>query len=240
VSGPLIRVIDLTKGYRTGDTVVPALRGVSLEIHQGEFVAVMGPSGSGKSTLMNLLGLLDRPTSGRHLLDGRDVGGIDPDAAAALRNRAIGFVFQTFNLLARSTAQENVELPLIYAGLAGKERRRRASAALESVGLGHRIGHWPPQLSGGEQQRVAIARALVADPLLVLADEPTGALDSRTGLEIIALLQTLNGAGRTIVMVTHDANVAHHARRIVSMQDGRIIGDDRVVTPLDASAAVRV
>jgi putative ABC transport system ATP-binding protein len=217
--------------------VVRALRGVTLEIHEGEFVAVMGPSGSGKSTLMSLLGLLDRPTSGCHLLDARDVSGLDADTAARLRNRAIGFVFQTFNLLARSTALENVELPLIYAGVPRKERRRLATEALQRVGLDERMSHWPRQLSGGEQQRVAIARALVGDPRLILADEPTGALDSRTGLEILAFLQSLNRAGRTIVMVTHDAAVARHAARIVSMQDGRVIGDELARAPLGAFGA---
>jgi putative ABC transport system ATP-binding protein len=243
VSVPLIRVVDLTRDYRSGDAVVRALRGITLEIHEGEFVAVMGPSGSGKSTLMSLFGLLDRPTSGGHQLDGRDVGGLDADAAARLRNREIGFVFQTFNLLARSTALENVELPLIYAGVAKKERQRRATEALQRVGLGDRMNHWPRQLSGGEQQRVAIARALVGDPRLVLADEPTGALDSRTGLEILAFLQSLNRAGRTIVMVTHNATVARYAARIVSMQDGRVVGDEVAPALLDACkppiAAVR-
>jgi putative ABC transport system ATP-binding protein len=234
VAAPLIRVVGLTRDYRNGDTVVRALRGISLDIHEGEFVAVMGPSGSGKSTLMSLLGLLDRPTSGCHLLDARDVGGLDADTAARLRNRAIGFVFQTFNLLARSTALENVELPLIYAGVAKKVRRRRATEALQRVGLDDRMDHWPRQLSGGEQQRVAIARALVGDPRLILADEPTGALDSRTGLEILAFLQSLNRAGRTIVMVTHDTTVARHAARVVSMQDGRVVGDEVVRAPLDA------
>jgi putative ABC transport system ATP-binding protein len=234
VGVPLIRVVDLTKEYRNGDTVVRALRGITLEIYEGEFVAVMGPSGSGKSTLMSLFGLLDRPTSGCHLLDGREVAGLDEDTAARLRNRAIGFVFQTFNLLARSTALENVELPLAYAGVAKKECRRRATEALRRVGLDDRMNHWPRQLSGGEQQRVAIARALVGDPRLILADEPTGSLDSRTGLEILAFLQFLNRAGRTIVMVTHDRTVAGHAARIVSMQDGRVVGDEVTLAPLDA------
>jgi putative ABC transport system ATP-binding protein len=232
----LIRTIDLTKDYRIGGTVVRALQGVGLSVRRGEFVAVMGPSGSGKSTLMNLLGCLDRPTAGRYVLDGEDVSRLDADARAAVRNRKIGFVFQTFNLLARSTAIENVELPLIYGGVVRAERRRRAAAALASVGLGHRRDHRPRQLSGGEQQRVAIARALVNDPLLLLADEPTGALDSRTGLVILAIFQALNRAGRTIVLVTHDPAVARHARRIVAMHDGRVVRDEPVPVPLDAAA----
>ena len=231
---PLIHTVSLTRNYRTGDTRIPALRGVDLAVRRGEFVAVTGPSGSGKSTLMNLLGFLDRPTAGHYRFDGADVDGLDADARARLRNRSIGFVFQSFNLLARATALENVELPLVYAGVGRKERRRRAAAALERVGLGHRH-HRPRELSGGEQQRVAIARALVNDPLLVLADEPTGALDSRTGLAIIALFQELNrAAGRTVLLVTHDPAVARRARRIVSMRDGSIVGDEPVPAPLDA------
>jgi putative ABC transport system ATP-binding protein len=238
MTGPLIRAIDLHRSYRLGGATVHALRGVALDLQQGEFVAIMGPSGSGKSTLMNLLGLLDRPSAGRYLLGGEDVLRLDPDQHADLRSRKIGFVFQTFNLLRRSTALENVELPLVYAGLPKAERRRRAAAALDRVGLGDRRNHWPGQLSGGEQQRVAIARALANDPLLVLADEPTGALDSVTSLEIMALFQALNRAGRTIVLVTHDPDVARHATRIVTMQDGRAIRDQRVARRLDAAAAL--
>ncbi len=216
------------KNTRWRSTTVHALRGISLELHPGDFVAIVGPSGSGKSTLMHLLGLLDRPTEGSYFLAGQDVLELDPDERAQVRNQRIGFVFQTFNLLARSTALENVELPLVYAGVARRERRRRAEAALASVGLGDRRDHWPSQLSGGEQQRVAIARALVNDPLLILADEPTGALDSRTSLEILAHLQALNEAGRTIVLVTHDPTVARHTRRIVMMRDGRAVREERV------------
>jgi putative ABC transport system ATP-binding protein len=237
VAGALIRAVGLGKAYRMGPTTVQALRGVSLELHAGDFVAVMGPSGSGKSTLMNLLGLLDRPTAGSYLLDGRDVGGLDREARAVVRSRSIGFVFQSFNLLGRSTALENVELPLVYAGVPRAERRSRAEAALERVGLADRRGHWPGQLSGGEQQRVAIARALASDPLLILADEPTGALDSRTSREILAQLQALNDAGRTIVLVTHDPQVARHARRVVAMQDGRAVQELLVADRLHAAAA---
>jgi len=233
---PLIRAIGLRKEHRMALTTVHALRGISLELHRGDFVAVVGPSGSGKSTLMNLLGLLDRPTDGSYFLAGEDVLALDPDQRADVRNRRIGFVFQTFNLLARSTAVENVELPLVYAGVARRERRRRAEAALASVGLGDRHDHWPSQLSGGEQQRVAIARALVNDPLLILADEPTGALDSRTGLEILARLRALNDAGRTIVLVTHDPAVASHARRVIGMRDGRAEREELVPGRLDARA----
>ena len=233
----LIEAIDLHKQYRMGGAALHALRGVSLRVAAGEFVAVMGPSGSGKSTLMNLLGLLDRPSAGRYLLDGNDVSALDADRRAALRNRSVGFVFQTFNLLARSTALENVALPLIYAGVPRAEQRRRAAAALEVVGLAQRSAPRPHQLSGGEQQRVAIARALVSDPALILADEPTGALDSRTGLEIMACLQSLNRAGRTVVLVTHDRGVAGHASRIVSMQDGLVVDDLAVLSPTAASAA---
>jgi putative ABC transport system ATP-binding protein len=235
---PLIRAIDLRKEHRMAQTTVHALRGVSLELESGDFVAVVGPSGSGKSTLMNLLGLLDRPTAGSYVLAGEDVLELDPDRRAAVRNRRIGFVFQTFNLLARSTALENVELPLVYAGVSRRERRRRSEAVLASVGLADRRHHWPSQLSGGEQQRVAIARALVNDPLLILADEPTGALDSRTSLEILAHLQALNEAGRTIVLVTHDPAVARHSRRIIMMRDGRAVREELVPERLDAAAAL--
>ena len=236
MSGALIQTAELSKDYALGGATVRALNGIALEIEAGEFVAVMGPSGSGKSTLMNLLGLLDRPSGGRYLLDGRDVAGLDADERAAIRNRRVGFVFQTFNLLARSTAIENVELPLVYAGMARAERRRSAEAALATVGLAPRRHHWPHQLSGGEQQRVAVARALVNDPVLVLADEPTGSLDSRTGLEVLASLQQLNRAGRTVVLVTHDIDVGRHAGRIVTLRDGRIAGEERVAEPLAAEA----
>jgi putative ABC transport system ATP-binding protein len=219
-------------------SAVHALRGIDLELDRGDFVAVVGPSGSGKSTLMNLLGLLDRPTEGRYFLAGQNVLGLAPDRRAHVRNQQIGFVFQSFNLLARSTALENVELPLIYAGVARRERERRAEAALEWVGLRDRRDHWPSQLSGGEQQRVAIARALVNDPLLILADEPTGSVDSHTSLEILAHLQSLNAAGRTIVLVTHDPTVARHAERVIVMSDGRAIREERVADQLDAGAAL--
>jgi putative ABC transport system ATP-binding protein len=232
---PLIRATGLRKQHEMARTTVHALRGISLELHRGDFVAVVGPSGSGKSTLMHLL---DRPSAGSYFLAGQDMVELDPDARARVRNQRIGFVFQTFNLLARSTAFENVELTLVYAGVARRERRRRAEAALDWVGLGDRRDHWPSQLSGGEQQRVAIARALVNDPLLILADEPTGALDSRTSLEILAHLQALNEAGRTIVLVTHDLSVARHTKRIIAMRDGRTVGEERVTKRLDARAAL--
>ena len=219
-------------------SAVHALRGIDLELDRGDFVAVVGPSGSGKSTLMTLLGLLDRPTEGRYFLAGQNVLALAPDRRAQVRNQQIGFVFQSFNLLARSTALENVELPLIYAGVARRERERRAEAALEWVGLRDRRNHWPSQLSGGEQQRVAIARALVNDPLLILADEPTGSVDSHTSLEILAHLQSLNAAGRTIVLVTHDPTVARHAERVIVMSDGRAIREERVADQLDAGVAL--
>jgi putative ABC transport system ATP-binding protein len=235
---PLIRALGLRKEHRMAQTTVHALRGLSLELDPGDFVAVVGPSGSGKSTLMNLLGLLDQPTAGSYFLAGQDVLELDPDRRAAVRNRRIGFVFQTFNLLARSTALENVELPLVYAGVTRRERRRRGEAALASAGLADRRHHWPSQLSGGEQQRVAIARALVNDPLLILADEPTGALDSRTSLEILAHLQALNDAGRTIVLVTHDPTVARHSTWMMMMRDGRAVHAELVLERLDAAAAL--
>jgi len=228
----------LTKDYHLGRHVVHALRGVSVAVERGEFLAVMGPSGSGKSTFMNLLGCLDTPTEGRYLIDGEDVAGLDRDALAKIRSRKIGFVFQTFNLLPRVNALENVELPLVYAGIPARERRARARRRLADVGLADREHHQPSQLSGGQQQRVAIARALVNDPAVILADEPTGALDTRTSLEIMALLQGLNQQGMTIVLVTHELDVAAHAGRILSFRDGRVIRDERITTPRDAAATL--
>jgi putative ABC transport system ATP-binding protein len=234
----LLEADRLTRRYGAGAAAVNALAETSFAVQEGEFVAIMGPSGSGKSTLMNLVGLLDRPTSGRLVLAGEDTTGLDHDRLALLRNRRIGFVFQAYNLLARNTTLENVEMPLVYSGLPGRKRRPKARAALERVGLTHRVDHWPGELSGGEQQRVAIARALVCDPALILADEPTGALDSRSGLSVLALFQALNRAGRTILMVTHDEHVANHARRILRLQDGSLVADDRVVDPLDAQSVL--
>jgi len=231
----IIRTRSLCKRYAMGDTVVHALREVSVDIAAGEMVAVMGPSGSGKSTFMNLVGCLDRPDSGRYELAGEAVEGLDEDRLAAIRNRRIGFVFQQFNLLARTSALENVELPLLYGGLGRRERLERARHRLEQVGLGDRIDHHPRQLSGGQQQRVAIARALVNDPVLVLADEPTGALDSRTSVEVMALLQALNRGGITFVLVTHEADIAAFAGRVLSFRDGAIVSDARQ-EPRDAAA----
>ncbi|MSP61588.1 MAG: ABC transporter ATP-binding protein [Myxococcales bacterium] len=224
---PLILLEEVTKVYAMGDVEVRALRGVSLTIETGDFVAVMGASGSGKSTLMNLLGCLDRPTSGHLLLDGRDVSKLGRDAQAQVRNRTLGFVFQSFNLLARTSAVENVELPLLYAGVPTRERHWRAVEALERVGLGSRLDHHPSQLSGGQQQRVAIARALVSRPRLILADEPTGNLDSRTSIEVMALFQELGRAGMTIVLVTHESEIAAYASRVLVMRDGRVQSDQR-------------
>lgn len=238
MAAPLIRTSDLAKAYRTGDHTVHALRGISVTIEAGEFVAVMGPSGSGKTTFLNLLGCLARPTGGRYLLDGTDVSARSDDELASIRKCQIGFVFQTFNLLARTAAWENVELPLLYTDMAAAERRRRASAMLASLGLGDRRDHQPSQLSGGEQQRVAIARALVNEPSVVLADEPTGSLEERTGLEIMALFQELNRDGLTIVMVTHNPEVAHHARRILTFRDGHLVDDSPVPAPLDPIQAL--
>lgn len=235
---PVVDANDLGKSYRTGGETVCALKGVTFSIEAGEYVAVMGASGSGKSTLMNLLGLLDRPSSGGYRLEGEDVSQLNSDQQAEIRNGKIGFVFQSFNLLARSTALENVVLPLIYSGVGAGERRRRAEEALDAVGLSHRRSHWPHQLSGGEQQRVAIARAIVNDPLIILADEPTGALDSRRGLTILALFQALNRQGRTVILVTHDADVALHASRIVTLRDGQLISDEPVADQLDAARKV--
>ncbi len=223
----LIRTRELVKVYRMGDTEIRALDQVSVDVARGEFVAVMGPSGSGKSTFMNMVGCLDRPTSGQYLLDQKDVSKLAADELAAVRNRSIGFVFQQFNLLARTPAVENVELPLVYAGVEKKKRTETAMAMLERVGLRERAHHHPAQLSGGQQQRVAIARALVTEPLLILADEPTGALDSKTSLEIMALLQALNRQGMTVVLVTHETDIARYAGRILVFRDGRVVQDER-------------
>jgi putative ABC transport system ATP-binding protein len=232
----LIRLDRVTRVYQTGGHPVRALDGVSFAIEAGDMVAIMGPSGCGKSTLMNLLGCLDRPTDGSYTLNGTDVASLDDDQLADLRNRTLGFVFQSFNLLARTSAQENVELPLLYARLPAAERRARALQRLGDVGLAERAHHLPNQLSGGQMQRVAIARALVNNPALILADEPTGALDSRTGVEILALFQALNRAGMTVVMVTHDAEVAACARRVLRFRDGRLIEDAGNLAPRDAGA----
>ena len=222
----VIRVENLHKTYRMGDVEVPALRGINLTIARGEFVAVMGSSGSGKSTLMNIIGCLDRPTEGKYFLEGEEVGTLSPDAWAHIRNKRIGFVFQGFNLLARTTALENVELPLMYNGFAGKARHQRAVEVLNLVGLGERLDHTPNRLSGGQQQRVAIARALVNQPSLILADEPTGNLDSATSNEIMVLFQQLNAQhGITIILVTHEADISEHARRQIIFRDGQVVSD---------------
>jgi putative ABC transport system ATP-binding protein len=232
---PLIELAEVTKLYRMGDDTVHALAGVSLNIARGEFVAVMGSSGSGKSTLMNMLGCLDRPSSGSYRLDGRDIGKLGRDALAEIRNRTLGFVFQSFNLLTRTSALENVELPLLYAGnVSARERKHRAEGALTRVGLGDRMHHHPNQMSGGQQQRVAIARALVNQPMLILADEPTGNLDSRTSLEIMALFQELGRAGITLVVVTHEDDIASFASRRLSLRDGKLVEDLRQ-TPVSAA-----
>jgi putative ABC transport system ATP-binding protein len=236
----LIEIRDITKVYRMGgDIEVHALRGVSLQVDAGELLSIMGPSGSGKSTMMNVLGCLDQPTSGEYYLDGVDVKRLNDNALAEIRNRKIGFVFQTFNLLPRTTALQNVELPLVYRGVNGRERRRQVTEALEMVGLADRIHHRPNELSGGEQQRVAIARALATQPDIILADEPTGNLDSRSGAEIMAIFQRLNREmGITVVFVTHDPDIAAHTRRIVQLLDGRIVADAPVENPLDAEATL--
>jgi putative ABC transport system ATP-binding protein len=222
---PVIRIDDLVRAYAMGQARVRALRGVSLRIERGEFVAIMGPSGSGKSTLMNTLGCLDAPTSGRYLLDGVDVRELDEDDLSDLRNRKIGFVFQGFNLVPKLSALANVELPLVYAGLSRSARRHRAVRALEAVGMGNRIDHGSNELSGGQQQRVAIARAIVTNPALILADEPTGNLDSRSTEDVLKIFEDLNGSGRTVVMITHEDDVAAHADRLVRLADGRVVAD---------------
>ncbi|HHY45754.1 MAG TPA: ABC transporter ATP-binding protein [Firmicutes bacterium] len=222
----MIVVEGVSKVYNTGHVKVNALKDVNLSVRSGEFVAIMGPSGSGKSTLMNILGCLDRPTSGSYRLDGREVSSLSPDDLAIVRNKKIGFVFQTFNLLPRLTALENVELPLIYAGVGPGERRERALAALESVGLKDRARHRPNQLSGGQAQRVAIARALVNNPAIILADEPTGNLDSKSGQEIMGIIMEMNVRGITVVMVTHDDDIAGYAGRIIYLKDGDIVGSE--------------
>lgn len=221
----VIEIVDVTKVYEMGSETIHALRGVSLSIRRNEYLAIMGPSGSGKSTMMNMLGCLDTPTSGKYEFNGRNVATMDDDELAAIRNREIGFVFQTFNLLPRSDSLHNVELPLIYAGLPAAERRERAKATLENVGLGARLHHRPNELSGGQRQRVAIARALVNRPSIILADEPTGNLDSRTGEEIMALLEDLYEQGNTIIVVTHEPDIAEHARRVVRLRDGLVESD---------------
>ena len=234
----IIETQGLIKNYRLGPQVVHALRSVSVAIDPGDFVAVMGPSGSGKSTFMNVLGCLDTPTAGRYLLDGEDVAGLSRDTLARIRNAKIGFVFQQFNLLPRTSALENVELPLLYAGVTTRERHERAQSRLAAVGLGDREHHHPSQLSGGQQQRVAIARALVNDPAVVLADEPTGNLDTRTSIEILALLQRLNREGLTIVLVTHEPDIATYASRVLVFRDGRLMSDQRTANPVDAAGTL--
>ena len=227
-AAPVVQTRDLEKVYKMGDVEVRALRGISLAIDAGEFIAVMGASGSGKSTFMNLVGCLDRPTRGAYLLNGEDVGDLSRDQLARVRGREIGFVFQGFNLLPRTSAIETVELPMLYQGISAKERHRRASEALSRVGLGDRIDHTPAQLSGGQQQRVAIARALVNRPTLLLADEPTGNLDSRTSVEVMGIFQELNDQGLTVLLVTHESDISDHARRVVTFKDGLVLSDSRV------------
>jgi len=234
---PLVRLEQVTKIYRMGDVEVGALRGVDFTLERGEFVAVMGASGSGKSTLMQIVGCLDRPTAGRYWLEGRDVSSLSANALAEVRNTTLGFVFQSFNLLARTSAVENVELPMLYAGVSGRDRRRRALEALDQVGLSSRAHHHPNQLSGGQQQRVAIARALVGRPRVILADEPTGNLDSQSSVEIMQLFQSLGATGMTVMLVTHEPDIAQFAARVVVMRDGLVKSDTRQ-TPKAAHAEV--
>jgi len=235
---PVIQLNDVHKVYKMGTQTVRALDGAELLVYPNEYVAIMGPSGSGKSTMMNIIGCLDVPTDGTYVLNGTDVGSLNDDDLAAVRNREIGFVFQTFNLLPRVNCLQNVELPLIYSGIARSERREMASKALENVGLGDRMDHKPNELSGGQRQRVAVARALVNNPSILLADEPTGNLDSKTGLEIMHLFEDLYTRGNTLLVVTHEEEVAQYARRIVRLRDGRIESDERVENPTLAGRAV--
>jgi putative ABC transport system ATP-binding protein len=230
---PVIDVRDVVKTYHLGQISVHALRTVSLLVERGDFVAIMGSSGSGKSTLMNILGCLDTPTSGRYLIDGRDVRHMDEDDLSDLRSRKIGFVFQSFNLVARTSALANVELPLAYAGIDRSKRRRRAERALESMGMASRLHHQPSELSGGQQQRVAVARAIVTNPALILADEPTGNLDSRSTEDVLRIFGELNGEGRTVVLITHEPDVAGQAKRVVTLSDGRVLSDVRSVGVMD-------
>lgn len=224
----LIKVKNLVKNYGTGEVTTPVLKGVNFEIKKGEFVAIMGPSGSGKSTLMHILGFLDTLTEGEYLFEGKDVSRLTDDELASMRNRKVGFVFQAFNLLARTSATENVMLPLLYSDLPKNKRKAKAIQMLESVGLGHRLEHMPNQLSGGEKQRVAIARAFVNDPEIIFADEPTGNLDSKSGLQVMKILQGLNDDGHTIILVTHERHTAEHAKRIIFIKDGEIVTDEVV------------
>ncbi|MHB0886763.1 MAG: ABC transporter ATP-binding protein [Bacillota bacterium] len=232
---PVIELRQVAKIYNPGEAAVNALDHVDLTIEEGEMVAIMGPSGSGKSTMMNLIGLLDQPSTGEYLLLGEDMSRKNDNQLAEERNRRIGFIFQNFNLLPRLTAIQNTELPLLYRGVPGPERREASRKALEAVGLGHRLHHRPPQLSGGESQRVAIARTIATDPAIVLGDEPTGNLDSRSGAEVMAIFQDLNRRGRTVIIVTHDDQIAHHCKRIVRVRDGKLVRDETVAQPLVAS-----
>jgi putative ABC transport system ATP-binding protein len=238
-NGKLIEIEHLVKIYQLGEVDVHALRGVSLEVKSGEFVAIMGASGSGKSTFMNILGCLDKPTKGKYLLDGVDVGKLSRDELAAIRNNKIGFVFQGFNLLSRTSALENVELPLFYGTVSNKERKEKAVAALDKVGLADRIHHYPNQLSGGQQQRVAIARALVNDPSIILADEPTGNLDSRTSVEVMGIFQELNDNGISIIVVTHEPDIAQFTKRHILFRDGKIRSDRNNLKPREASDVIK-